>query len=256
MRRIRRASGQRVQVALDAGGRVHGGAAQPHEQRLGAAEHQQRQVAVLPVVAMVEAPLLAAVQRHVGGVQVQHQLLRRRPEALREQLRQQRVEAPEVRHHLAMLPVQARRRRQLQPVQRALARQRLAVVAALLQAAQHRAQQRVLAQRVVIVQILVAQRHAEDALTHQRLHLVHDVGGVAVVGEAGRHPAEQPDRLVGQAHEQRAAVGGQGAAREIGFETPRANAVRGCAAQPRRVTVCRGGRIHAVPLFYLSIKGL
>ena len=91
-----------------------------------------------------------------------------------------------------------------------IAQRALEVVAALLQAAQHRAQQRILAQRVVIVQILVAQRQAEDALTHQRLHLVHDVGGVAVVGEAGRHPAEQPDRLVGQAHEQRAAVGGQG----------------------------------------------
>jgi len=41
-----------------------------------AAEHVQRQIAVVPVVAVEKTRLLPSVQRRVGGIQVQHDLAR------------------------------------------------------------------------------------------------------------------------------------------------------------------------------------
>ena len=51
--------------AIDVGG------AQPGRQEMAAAEDIERQVAVTAVVAVEEAPFLSAVQRIVGGVQIE-----------------------------------------------------------------------------------------------------------------------------------------------------------------------------------------
>ena len=87
-------------------------------------------------------------------------------------------------------------RRVLQTIERALARQRLAV------RPQHRIQLpgqhtegRVLAQLVVIVEVLVAQHQAKDPLPDQRLDPVLDVARIATVGEAfARTDGSAPDR--------------------------------------------------------------
>ena len=42
-----------------------------------AAEHVERQIAVAVVVAVEEAPFLVAVQRIIGGVEIEDDLLRR-----------------------------------------------------------------------------------------------------------------------------------------------------------------------------------
>jgi len=72
-----------------------------------------------------EAPLLAAVQRVVGGVQVEDNLRRRRAVRLDEQRHEQRLDR---RRIIADLVIERRQRRaQLQPVQRRLAGHRRAV---------------------------------------------------------------------------------------------------------------------------------
>ena len=88
-------------------------------------------------------------------------------------------------------------RRVLQTVERALPRQCLAV------RAQHRAQlprqhreRRVLAQRVVVVEVLIAQCQAEDPLAHQPLDLMLNIARVAPVPETLREPTDQPQATI------------------------------------------------------------
>src|SRR5205807_4284710 len=50
---------------------------QPHAQQMISAEHVQRQIAVVSVVAVKKTRFLPSVQRRVGGVQVQHDLDRK-----------------------------------------------------------------------------------------------------------------------------------------------------------------------------------
>jgi hypothetical protein len=100
-----------------------------------------------------EAPFLMAVQGDVGGVQVDHNLPRGPLMSLQEQVHHKRIHLADVAVDLVILgpvplgPV-------LDPVQRALAGQRLAVLAPhrLQLAGQHR-QGRVPAQFVVVVQV-------------------------------------------------------------------------------------------------------
>jgi hypothetical protein len=51
-----------------------------------ATEDIQREIAVAIVIAVEEAPLLVPVQRVVGGVQIENNLLRRAPVRLEEQI--------------------------------------------------------------------------------------------------------------------------------------------------------------------------
>ena len=90
-----------------------------------------------------------------------------------------------------------RRPAQLQPVERRFAGQGSAIRPFGLQfAAQHR-QHRVMAQLIVVDQILVAQRDPEHPLTNHARHRVLDQIGYAVIGEAAGKLRHQPDRPVG-----------------------------------------------------------
>ena len=94
------------------------------------AEDVQRQIAVVPVVAVEEPPLLVPVHRIVRGVQIQDDLGRRFAMGLEKHLHQQAVHRRLVHRDLLVAFLLAHRfPRQLQPVQRALARQGLALVA-------------------------------------------------------------------------------------------------------------------------------
>ena len=59
------------------------GLPQPRAQYMLAAENIQRQIAVVVVVAVEEAPFLLAVQRQIGRVHIQDDLRRRLLRALR-----------------------------------------------------------------------------------------------------------------------------------------------------------------------------
>jgi hypothetical protein len=91
---------------------------------------------------------------------------------------------------------------QLQPVQRALAGQRFFQLAL----AAEQPQQRVGAQLLMIVEILVAQRQPVDALREHLGNPVLDPFRVAPVPEAGGQPVQQADTPAGLAQQQRPTV--------------------------------------------------
>ena len=65
-----------------------------------------------------------------------------------------------------------------------------------------------MAQLIVVVQILIAERDAEHPLRRHRLDAVLDLRLVAAILEAAGEAPDQPDRSVGGAEQQRAGIGG------------------------------------------------
>jgi hypothetical protein len=106
-------------------------------------------------------------------------------------------------------------RRVLKTVERALARQCLAVRAQHGDQlpSQHR-ERRVLAQLVVIVEALIAHCQAEDPLADQRLRPMLDITGVATVTETLGEPTDQPQATIHLAQQQTSRVRGDVAAIE------------------------------------------
>ena len=80
----------------------------------------------------------------------------------------------------------------------------------------------------MVVEVLVSECDADDALHDQGLDRVFDEGGVAAVLEAGGEFAGQAEHLVGGAKQQRTGIGGDGAAVEGGDD---GTAFDGCKAE-------------------------
>ena len=80
------AAGDARDLLHRSGGGVDVGAPELGRQQMPAAEDVERQVAVAVVVAVEKAPLLVSVQRHVGGVQVEDDLPRRRAMGVEEEI--------------------------------------------------------------------------------------------------------------------------------------------------------------------------
>lgn len=104
------------------------------------------------------------------------------------------------------------RRGVLEPVEGRLAGERCAIRPACGELAGDRRQHGVVAQGIVVDQVLVAQRQGEHPLADQPRQGVLDLVRRAMVDEAGREPPHQADRPVGGAQEQRPRVRGDGAA--------------------------------------------
>ena len=162
------------------------------------AEDVQGQVAVVVVVAVKEPSRLLAVQGNVRGVEIQDDTRGRLLVGLQEQVEEQVPHRRTVHGDLlvAALPV-CPDGGQLQPIQRALARQGLALVPLpspilaqrVLFPHQNR-QQRMVTKGVVIVEVLVTQTQSVDPLGHEIFDGVLDQVRVAMIGEAG---GELPD---------------------------------------------------------------
>jgi len=154
-----------------------------------------------------EAAFLIAVQRIVGGVEVEHDPARRFLMRVEKQVDKQLLD----RRSIVADPVIARRlarpRRMLQTVQRALARQEPRRLAGAIELAKEDAQNRIAAKFVVVVKVLVAERQAEDPLGDESLQRVNGEKRAAAVGKASREPIRQSDRLVRLAQQQRPSVG-------------------------------------------------
>src|SRR5260370_18756167 len=90
----------------------------------------------------------------------------------------------------------------LQPVQRALARQRRGRIAIALELAEKNAQNRIAAQLVVVVEVLIAEREAEQALGDQGLQRMDGEERTAAVAKASGKPIRQADRLIRLAQQQ------------------------------------------------------
>ncbi len=118
-----------------------------HQQMVGA-EHVKRQETVAVVVAMKEAANLAPVHRIIGGVEVEHQFLGRGLERGDEGLDHRHMRRPRP------TPI----RRPVETADRRWAGQPLV-------ASERRLQRQVVAQRTMVVDVFMAQRHRVHPLT-------------------------------------------------------------------------------------------
>ena len=135
------------------GARVDVGLAKLRRQQMAAAEHVERQIAVAVVIALEEAALLMAVQRVVGGVEVEDDLLRRAAMRLHEKVDRQPLDH---RRIVADLVIAGRQRpAQFQSVQRRLARHRSAIFSPRFQLAGEDRHHRIVAELIVIVEVLI-----------------------------------------------------------------------------------------------------
>ncbi len=145
------------------------------------------------------------MQRIVGGVEVENDLLGRRLVRLEEKVDEQALDRRRVVADLVIAVIRAERG-MFQPVERALAGERGAVLAPRLKLAGEGRQHRVVAQLVVVDQILVPQRDAADALHEHGLDgVLHELRHAAV-GEVSRQAPYQPERPIRGAQQQRAGV--------------------------------------------------
>ena len=178
-----------------AGGPVDVGGAQLGAEQEPAAEDVERQVAIAVVVAMEEPTFLLAVDRVVGGVEVEHDLLRRSLVAIEEDVHEQCFQARRIVIDLVILPGLAPRP-VLQPVERALAGHRRTVRTLGLELAGQHMEQRVVTKLIVVVQVFIAEREGEHALADQGLDRVLEQSWVAPVGETAGHPTDQPEAAI------------------------------------------------------------
>ncbi len=203
---------------------------------------------------MEEAPLLLPVERIVGGIEVQHDPRRGPGVAIEEVVHETVLDRAAVVDELVVargLGLGA-----LQTVERAAAGQGMAAVAGLttlgsqqIRLADRQGQQHIVAQSVVVVQILVAQRLAEHALAQQLLDRVLDALGTPVVREARRKPADQPRVLGHLAKQQNARVRALVAPIKRGLHPPAPERLK---LQLSRTTLC----LHRVgpPVHDLSLS--
>jgi hypothetical protein len=93
-----------------------------------------------------------------------------------------------------------------------------------------------MAKLVMVVEILITERNADNPLHHQRLDRMLGIGGIAAVPKAGRQAAGQPQHPVRRPQQQRTGVAGNGAA--VKGCNDRAS-LSTCKRKQVRVTLCR-----------------
>jgi hypothetical protein len=89
-----------------------------------------------------------------------------------------------------------------------------------------RRQQRIAAQRGVIIEILITQRETIKALGESLSHRVLDQIGPASIDKAARQSAAQTQRGIDLAQEQRAAIAAEGAAGKLGHDFSRTEVLK------------------------------
>src|ERR1700678_1608471 len=161
---------------------------------MAATEDIKRQVAIAVVIAVKEPPLLIAVQRIVGRIEVEHDLTRRLGVRVEKQFDKQPLDRRAIVAYLVIARPLARARRMLQPVQCALARQRRRLIAIALELAQKHAQNRIATQVVVVVEVLITERQAEHPLPDQSLERMHGEERAAMIAEARGKSIDEADR--------------------------------------------------------------
>ena len=132
------------------------------------------------------AALLLAVERIIGGVEVDLDADRRLAKGIHEHFGKQPLDRRAVVVELVM-PVLADLVGMFQPVQRRLPGQPTAGLV------EHCRQRRIVAQLIVIDQVLVAEREPEDALAQQVGNGVGDAIGQPQIAEAFGQPIGQPE---------------------------------------------------------------
>jgi len=152
-----------------------------------------------------KAAFLVPVQGIVGGVQIEDDPLRRPLVGLQVQLHEQVLHGSRVVADL-VIPGRGSGRGVFQPVQGALAGQRRAVVPLRLQPLRQQRQNRIVAQLVMVVDILVTQRNPGDPLAHHHRQTVNHQLRPPLIVEASRDPGKQPDRPIRMSEQQGPAI--------------------------------------------------
>jgi hypothetical protein len=207
-------------TGLTRGAAVDVGRAQLGRRQMPAAEDVERQTAAAIVITVEEAPLLPPVQRVVGRVEIEGDLRRWRCVRFEEEVDQEAFDRSPVIADL--VAARGLRAAQLQPIERRFAGQRRTVRPPRRQLPrQHRhphgsspwaEDPRVVAQPVVIDQILIAEGDAIDALPDQGANLMLDQFSRPVIGKTAGKPLDQVDRSVGSAQQHRTGLRGHAAA--------------------------------------------
>jgi transposase len=169
-----------------------------------AAEHVQRQVAVVVVVGVELRVFLVAVQRHVRRVDVEHQFRGGLLVRGNELFDKHTVQRPGLR---ARSPI-------LQPAERGGRGQRLS-------APNRGLHQHIVAQRLVVVQVFVAAAQPVQALRQQVAQTVADALRIARIGNRCSGRAAQAQVPIDLAQQQQPAVAAQVPTAKVGFnDTP------------------------------------
>ena len=184
----------------------------------------------------------------VGGIEVQDDDLALARDGRHAVLQQQRLDLVSVSGDFLGAQVRAMSA-QLQTVERALASQRpalvlreVAILAEHIRATAHGGEQRIEAQRVVVIDVLVAQGDAEDALAQHDGEIMLDEAALAPVGEAGGELLAEALGAIHLAQPQAAPVAGEVSAGKISLHT--------AASQPLKLKsllitlCCRLSRVH------------
>ena len=173
---------------------------QSRAQNVLAAKDIQRQIAILVVVAVEQPPFLFAVQRQVRGVHVQNNLSRGVLMRFKEHLHQQLVNPRFPKRDLLIAILSSGP--QFHPVQSALTRQRFFQ---LLPTSQD-AEDRIVAQLFVIVDVFITKRQTVDSLGEHLLNGMFDLVLIPAIEKTLGQARQQIQTLVGLAQQERTAV--------------------------------------------------
>ena len=124
------------------------------------------------------------------------------PESVEEEVDKHGLDRGGAMPDLVVAPTRCIRGRVFQPVERALASERRGSGLIRLEAAQQGPEHRVMAQIVVVDEVLVPERQAEDALPHQAPHPMGDEGRMAPIAKARCEPVNEPDGPIRRAEKQ------------------------------------------------------
>jgi hypothetical protein len=125
---------------------------------------------------------------------------------------------------------------EFQPVRRRLAGDRRAVLAARCELAGQHRHHRIVAQFVMIIEVLIAERDAEHPLAEKGRDLMLDQVLAPHIVEARGKPLCHPDRPIGRSQQQRPGIRRDGAAIERRHHLA---AFHGCKSKQIPVTLCR-----------------
>jgi hypothetical protein len=125
---------------------------------------------------------------------------------------------------------------QLQPIECRLAGDRRTLLASRLQLARQHRHHRIVAQLLVVVEILIAQRDPEHPLSHKGHDLMLDQVRVPRVVKAPGKPVHQPDRTARRPKKQPSGIRGNHAAVECRHNLA---TFHGCKFERIRGTLCR-----------------
>ncbi len=154
---------------------------------------------------MIEATFLVAVNGIVRRVEIQDNPSRRRRMGIEIELDEQPLDRLCVMTN-PQVAARRTRRRVLQTIERALAGKHRAILALRLQLVRQQGQDRIVAQLVVVVEILVSERNLTDPLADQGGKLMHNQLRRPVIDEAECDTIKQSDRPVAMAQQQRAGL--------------------------------------------------